>query len=102
MARFVVRMDGSREYLPREYRGDPLDYYESKIRQLRARQRPSSVQSRQQRLRALEMDLRMDMELGRIRAKLHRLSGRSRIGGNSERNWVAGRNLPPMRLAPRV
>jgi hypothetical protein len=72
MARFVVRAEGSREYLPKEYRGDPRDYYASKIRQPHTRQRPGSLQTRRQRLRALEMDLRMDMELGRIRAKLRR------------------------------
>ena len=101
MTRFVIRADGSREYLPREYRGDPRDYYAFKIRQLHERQRPGSVQSRRQRVHELETDLLMDMELGRIRAKLHRLSGKGRSGG-SERNWVAGLNLPPMRFAPRV
>jgi hypothetical protein len=102
MARFVIRADGSLEYLPREYRGEPQDYYASKIRQLRARQRPGSVQSRRQRLRALETDLLMDLELGRIRARVNRLSGKGTNDGGSERNWVAGRNLPPMRFAPRV
>ncbi len=101
MTRFVVRVDDSREYLPKEYRGDPQDYYASKIRQLHARQRPGSVQSRRQRVHELETDLLMDMELGRIRAKLRRLSGKGRRVG-SERNWVAGLNLPPMRFAPRV
>ncbi|MBZ5498136.1 MAG: hypothetical protein LAP85_17180 [Acidobacteriia bacterium] len=102
MARHVIRVDGGREYLPKEYRGEPRDYYASKIRQLRARQRSGSLQTPRQSLRALEMDLRMDMELAGIRPKLHRLSNKSSNGGDLKRNWVTGKNLPPMRFAPRV
>jgi hypothetical protein len=59
MPGFIVRTSGSREYLPKEYRGAPQDYYAYRIAETR-RQREASLQMKKARVAQLERDLLLD------------------------------------------
>ncbi len=100
MPRFIVRCDGSREYLPSEYRGDPSGFYAARMREGLLRARGSALESKRAHVLALEADLLMDLELAHIRAKIHDLGGRRR----SEPRVQSSRRLRPRPIcfAPRV
>lgn len=68
MPGFIVRPGGGREYLPKEYRGAPQDYYAYRIAETK-RQRETSLQMKKARVAQLERDLLLDSELARLRAR---------------------------------
>jgi hypothetical protein len=102
MPKFVIRNDGSREYHPTEYRGEPRDFYATRIREAKERQRRSSLQGRRERLRGLEIDLLQDLELARIRSTIRLLTGKSGARLGSAQDRFSGRSRPKILFAPRV
>jgi hypothetical protein len=73
MKEYIIRADGSREYLPKEYRCAPKDYYAYKIRQTK-QQRETSLEMKKARVAELERELLHDLQLARIREGMRRAS----------------------------
>jgi len=91
MPGFIVRPGGGREYLPKEYRGLPQDFYAYRIAETK-RQREASLQMKKARVAQLERDLLLDSELARLRARLRRSAAKNTFGTRSS----------GIRFAPRI
>jgi hypothetical protein len=97
MRGFIVRPGGSREYLPKEYRGSPQDYYAHRMREA-MRKRPNSIQM--SRAAALEKDRLLDGEVARLRARYRQLASKTRLLHHS--CGIAVKEKPRIRFAPLV
>jgi hypothetical protein len=97
MQGFIVRPGGSREYLPKEYRGTPEDYYAHRMKEA-MRARPRSIQM--SRAAALEQDRYLDSEVARLRARHRKFVNKTRLLNHKDGIQVT--ESPRIRFAPRV
>jgi hypothetical protein len=97
MPGFIVRPGGGREYLPKEYRGTPQDYYASRIREARRNGKNSLHISR---TAGLEKDRSMNNELARLRARYRELVNKTRLLKRDDGIQIT--ESPRIRFAPRV
>ena len=97
MPGFIVRPGGSREYLPKEYRGTPQDYYATRMREAMRNGKNSLQKSR---AAGLEKNLFMNNELARLRARYRQLVNKTRLLKRNDGIQITER--PRIRFAPRV
>ena len=101
MPGFIVRRGGSREYLPKEYRGAPQEFYASRIRESKERQLRNSLQMKRAKMALLEKDLHMDSEVERLRARFRLSNNKTRFfAPRCDGIRVTGKR--PIRFAPLV
>ena len=97
MPEFIVRPGGSREYLPKEYRGAPQDYYATRMREaMRNIKNPLHIS----RAAGLEKDLFMNNELARLRARYRQLVTKTRLLSRNDGIQISEKH--PIRFAPLV
>lgn len=99
MQGFVVRPGGSREYLPKEYRGAPQDYYATRMKEA-MRNGKNSLQMKRANAAGLEKDLFMNKELARLRARYRQLVNKTRLLSRNDGIQVTEKR--PIRFAPLV
>ena len=99
MPGFVIRTAGSREYLPKEYRGAPQDFYATRMRES-MRNRTNSIQMKRANAAGLERDLYMNNELARLRARYRQLVNKTRLLKHN--SGISVTEKPRIRFAPRV